>query len=70
MTTVAVRPVGDDVIGAVGAVMEEARFHDHLPRGGTIFLKVNLGWDLFIPGSVTSPGMKIGSDDRLSTTEA
>ncbi len=26
-----------------------------MPQGADVALKVNLGWDLFIPGSITSP---------------
>jgi len=35
--------------------MDLARYGDYIPRGRKIFLKVNLGWDLFLPGSVTNP---------------
>jgi uncharacterized protein (DUF362 family) len=28
-----------------------------IPQGATVALKVNLGWDLFIPGSITSPAV-------------
>jgi len=35
--------------------MEAAGWRDFLERGADVSLKVNLGWDLFVPGSVTSP---------------
>src|SRR5262249_5503471 len=35
--------------------MELASWKDHLQKGKPTSLKVNLGWDLFIPGSITSP---------------
>jgi len=55
--TVALKKVHDDVTAAVSLVMEEARFKDFIPPASTVFLKVNLGWDLFIPGSVTNPAV-------------
>ncbi len=55
--TVAIKKVRDDVVAAVSSAMEGARFRDFIPRGSTVFLKVNLGWDLFIPGSVTNPAV-------------
>ncbi len=35
--------------------MELASWKSHLLKGKPTALKVNLGWDLFIPGSITSP---------------
>lgn len=35
--------------------MEAACFRDHVPAGADVALKPNLGWDLFLPGAVTSP---------------
>ena len=35
--------------------LEAADYRAVLPRGEPVSLKVNLGWDLFIPGSITSP---------------
>jgi len=52
---VAVEPVRGDVRAAVRAALEAVSFREVLPRGGAVALKVNLGWDLFIPGSITSP---------------
>jgi uncharacterized protein (DUF362 family) len=52
---VAVERVTDDVRSAVRRVLEAVSFRDVLPRGEPVALKVNLGWDLFIPGSITSP---------------
>lgn len=52
---VAVRPVEDDVRRAVREAMEAVGWTEALPAGKPVALKVNLGWDLFIPGSITSP---------------
>ena len=54
---VAVSAVTDDVHAAVREAMEAADWQQHIPAGSTVALKVNLGWDLFIPGSITSPLM-------------
>ncbi|MCA9759697.1 MAG: DUF362 domain-containing protein [Candidatus Eisenbacteria bacterium] len=43
------------MIAAVGDAMEAARFRDFIPEGTEVCLKPNLGWDLFLPGAVTSP---------------
>jgi Uncharacterized conserved protein len=53
--TVAIVEVHTTVQEAVHEAMELASWRDHIQRGKPICLKVNLGWDLFIPGSVTSP---------------
>ncbi len=63
--TVAIRKVHHDVAGAVAAVMEAADDRRFIPRSSTVFLKVNLGWDLFIPGSVTNPAVFEGVVKRL-----
>jgi uncharacterized protein (DUF362 family) len=52
---VAVVETGDDVPAAVGRAMEAAHWRDFVPEGASIALKPNLGWDLFLPGAVTSP---------------
>src|SRR5438309_6859256 len=52
---VAVQPVEDSVIDAVRRVMELASWQQHIRKGEPVALKPNLGWDLFIPGSITSP---------------
>ncbi len=39
----------------VTRAMELARWRDYIPQGADVALKVNLGWDLFLPGAVTSP---------------
>lgn len=54
-STVALERVGADVKGAVRRALEAADWTRALPRGADVSLKVNLGWDLFIPGSITSP---------------
>ena len=35
--------------------LEAAEWKSVLPAGADVALKVNLGWDLFLPGSITSP---------------
>ena len=52
---VAVEPVAGDLRGAIRRALEAAEFKRFVPRGAPVALKVNLGWDLFIPGSITSP---------------
>ena len=52
---VALEEVRGDVRAAVRRALDAVGFRDVLPRGGPVALKVNLGWDLFIPGSITSP---------------
>lgn len=52
---VAMEAVGNDVRGAVRRALEAAEWKRAIPAGAPIALKVNLGWDLFIPGSITSP---------------
>ena len=37
--------------------MEGAGWRDAIPAGADVALKVNLGWDRFIPGSITSPAV-------------
>jgi uncharacterized protein (DUF362 family) len=51
----AAAPSRDDVIASVRRAMELARWQEFIPRGAEVSLKPNLGWDLFLPGSVTSP---------------
>ena len=52
---VAVEDVSGDVRGAVRRALETAEWKRFVPAGTDVALKVNLGWDLFIPGSITSP---------------
>ncbi len=52
---VALEEVRGDVRDAVRRALDAVGFRDLLPRGAPVALKVNLGWDLFIPGSITSP---------------
>jgi uncharacterized protein (DUF362 family) len=51
---VSIVSVTDSVQAAVRNAMTLAGFEKHLERGRPTCLKVNLGWDLFIPGSITS----------------
>jgi len=64
--TVAVKRVKDDIAGAVSAAMEAADYRSHIPPGSSVFLKVNLGWDLFIPGSITNPAVFEGVVRQLA----
>jgi uncharacterized protein (DUF362 family) len=52
---VAVERVSGDVRRALRRALDAADWTRHVPRGADVALKVNLGWDLFIPGSITSP---------------
>jgi len=52
---VALEAVRGDLPRAVAAALEAAEWTRAVPRGASVALKVNLGWDLFIPGSITSP---------------
>ncbi len=54
-SVVAIEPVVDDVRTAVRRALDAADWRRAVPRGADVALKVNLGWDLFIPGSITSP---------------
>jgi len=54
-TTVALERVAADVKPALRRALEAADWTQAVPRGADVSLKVNLGWDLFIPGSITSP---------------
>jgi uncharacterized protein (DUF362 family) len=52
---VAVEAVQGDVRAAVRRCLEAVEWTRVIPKGAAVALKVNLGWDLFIPGSITSP---------------
>lgn len=54
-SVVALEPVRGDVRGAVRRALDQVDWKASIPRGAPVSLKVNLGWDLFIPGSITSP---------------
>ncbi|NIL99514.1 MAG: DUF362 domain-containing protein [Acidobacteria bacterium] len=56
-SVVAVEPVQRDIRGAVRRALDAIGWKDVIPQGSTVALKVNLGWDLFIPGSITSPAV-------------
>lgn len=53
--TVALERVQGDVLAAVRRALEAADWTRAVPKGADVALKVNLGWDLFIPGAITSP---------------
>jgi uncharacterized protein (DUF362 family) len=63
--TVAIKKVNLDIIEAVSEVMDSAHYTDFIPKNKPIYLKVNLGWDLFIPGSVTNPAIFEGVVKKL-----
>jgi uncharacterized protein (DUF362 family) len=52
---VSVERVTGDVGSAVRRALDGAQWTHAVPAGADVSLKVNLGWDLFIPGSITSP---------------
>ena len=54
---VSVAHVAGDVTAAVREALESAEWTRAVPAKADVALKVNLGWDLFIPGSITSPLM-------------
>jgi len=54
-SVVSVERVDTDIPGAVRRALEAAEWTRAVPQGADVALKVNLGWDLFIPGSITSP---------------
>ncbi|MCL4818253.1 MAG: DUF362 domain-containing protein [Vicinamibacteria bacterium] len=54
-SVVALEPVTDDVLSAVRRALAASGFEQAVPKGAHVALKVNLGWDLLIPGSITSP---------------
>ena len=54
---VSVARVEGDVASAVREALERAEWTQAVPAKADVSLKVNLGWDLFIPGSITSPLM-------------
>ncbi len=53
--TVSIVRIKDGVHEAVGKAMELARWREFITPGADVSLKVNLGWDLFLPGAVTAP---------------
>ncbi len=44
-----------DVIGKVREAMELAEWRSSIDEGSEVSLKVNLGWDMFLPGAVSAP---------------
>jgi uncharacterized protein (DUF362 family) len=52
---VAAEKIDGDVRAAIRRALDGARWKNAIPQGSKVALKVNLGWDLFIPGSITSP---------------
>jgi uncharacterized protein (DUF362 family) len=47
--------VGDRVADGVRQAMELAQWRRFISPGADVALKVNLGWDMFMPGAITSP---------------
>lgn len=66
---VAVVDTGADVGAAVERAMEAAGWREAIPEGADVALKPNLGWDLFLPGAVTSP-LVVEAVARLLRTRA
>jgi uncharacterized protein (DUF362 family) len=54
---VSVVAVRDDVRAAVREALELADWRAAVPAGCHVAVKVNLGWDRFVPGSITSPAV-------------
>lgn len=52
---VAVEAVPTDLPSGMRRALEAAEWTRFVPSGADVSLKVNLGWDMFIPGSITSP---------------
>lgn len=52
---VSVIKVKEDVQSAVQEAMEKTQWRQFITQGANVSLKPNLGFDLFLPGSVTSP---------------
>ena len=47
--------VRGDVRAAVRRALDAVEWKRAVPAGSAVAIKVNLGWDMFIPGSITSP---------------
>lgn len=52
---VAIAEIRESVFFAVRQAMERGNWKKYIKKDRDIALKINLGWDLFIPGSITSP---------------
>jgi uncharacterized protein (DUF362 family) len=63
--TVFIKTIEHDVTKAVSDAMDGADYKKYIPQGSPVFLKVNLGWDLHIPGSVTNPAVFEGVVNKL-----
>lgn len=53
--TVSILRIKDSVQETVREAMELANWRGFITEGAEVSLKVNLGWDLFLPGAVTAP---------------
>lgn len=51
---VSVVETAGDIRAAVEEAMEAAGWREAVPEGAAVAIKPNLGWDLFLPGAVTS----------------
>lgn len=47
--------VTTDIRGSIRRALDAVDWTAIIPEGARVALKVNLGWDLFLPGSITSP---------------
>ena len=56
MTTVSLLPApANQVIEVVEHAMSQAGWKNYISEGANVSLKVNLGWDIFLPGAVSAP---------------
>lgn len=63
--SVAIKKIKNNVVESVSEVMEASCYKEHIPEDSIVFLKVSLGWDMFIPGSVTNPAVFEGVVKKL-----
>ena len=64
-STVSIVRFKDTVQETVREAMELARWREFITPGADVSLKVNLGWDLFLPGAVTGPWVLEGVIDTI-----
>lgn len=60
MSIVAIKHIDSSVQQAVREVMELANWQERIDLSRPVLLKPNLGWDIFVPGAVTSPAVVEG----------
>jgi uncharacterized protein (DUF362 family) len=57
MSLVVVKRITNNIQHAVQEAMEQADWRRYLDLSRPVLLKPNLGWDIFLPGAVTSPAV-------------